>query len=146
MDEPSHAPICGDDLPVLLELLNPSGLLNHLDRSRPYDGQPHQMHGVRGDTRLDRATLRDAYDAFVIGAFLASGLSPDNYPGSVHALPWERMDPLAVAQAACFVLEHRNGRTGWAGEPPSTCVFCHDEWPTLCPPHLHALGDQSPDR
>lgn len=130
-------------LPAILEAISPSGLLNHLDRTRPYDGQPHTSRGERGRTELTGVTMRDVYDSYLIGAFLASGLSTDDYPGSIYDLPWDDMDPIAVIQNACVVLAKRAGIPSALGNPPSRCVFCDDEYPDLCPPRLHAMGNQT---
>ena len=54
-----------EDLPVFLEALCPSSLAEHLDRDRPYDGQPHTDAGERGRTMVEGLTMRDVVDCFV---------------------------------------------------------------------------------
>jgi hypothetical protein len=43
---------------------------------------------------------------------------------------------------AC-VIERRAGLPSNLGNPASRCLFCCDEYPELCPPHLHERGDQT---
>lgn len=91
-------PIGMDDLARIMEGLCPSSLAAHLDRDRPYDGQPHTDTGERGATEIHGVTFRDLRDCFVRACYEASGLSIREWPGSVYDLPWADMDILAVAQ------------------------------------------------
>lgn len=148
---PDGTPIVDmEDLPAALKAMPGSGLLAVLDRHRPHDGQAHTDQGARGARPLTGITSRDVHDAFVIGAFLASGLPSGEYPASVYDLPWDQMDPIAVVQNANRLLERRAGLTPpvltptGRATPPTACVFCDDEWPDHCPPKLHALGNQAP--
>lgn len=87
-----------EDLPIVLEQLSPSSLAAHLDRDRPYDGQPHTDTGDRGRTEVKGITFRDLRDCFIRACYESSGLSVEEWPGSVYDLPWSDMDVLAVAQ------------------------------------------------
>lgn len=92
------------DLPIILEQIGPTSLAAHLDRDRPYDGQPHTDHGERGRTEVRGVTFRDLRDCFIRGCYDASGLPPSEWPGRVHDLPWDDMDIVAVAQnMSCWV-------------------------------------------
>lgn len=110
------------------------------DRTRPYDGQPHTDHGERGSlplvlelgaedkiygpiTKLEGITLRDIYDAVIIGILQAKNRS--STPVGMDALPpnhimsnaqlWEELskdadfDPIAAAQNASCEIEKRLG-------------------------------------
>ena len=83
-------------------------------RDRPYDGQPQTDQGERGRQEVHGVTMRDICDCFVIGAFDAGGFDlrvadKSKYDGTIHDLPWDRMDPLAVIQNATCELEKRMG-------------------------------------
>lgn len=99
----------GFDLAAELEKLIPTDLITRMQRDRPYDGQAHTDDGERGRTPLDGLTYRDVFDAFVIGAYEASGLPYEDYPESIYDLPWDDMDPIAVAQCQSVILEQRAG-------------------------------------
>lgn len=74
--------------------------------------QPHTFLGLRGDTTLgdtqDHAplTYRDVYEAVLVG-LNRSGMQPDD--GDVYKLDLPDIDPVAVAQNTCVVLEERAG-------------------------------------
>lgn len=95
---PAEEEISIEDLPRLIEQVNPSSLVAHLDRDRPYDGQMHTDMGERGKTLVEGLTMRDIRDCYIRACYDASGLSPEEWPGSVHDLPWDDMDPIAVVQ------------------------------------------------
>lgn len=92
-----------------IEETSPFGYLETLDPKRPYDGQAWTVHGERGRLVVQGLTTRDIQDCFIVGCFQASGLSPLDYPKSVYALPWDEMDPEAVAQNMCCEIERRMG-------------------------------------
>lgn len=87
-----------------LERIGPSSLAAHLDRDRPYDGQPHTDYGERGRQPVEGLTMRDVQDCFIRACYDASGLPPKDWPGSVYDLPWADMSILAVAQnLTCWI-------------------------------------------
>lgn len=91
-------------LNVLLESISPSSLAEHLDRNRPYSGQPHTDHGIRGAQLVSGLTMRDIADCFIRACYDSSGLPPEQWPGSVYDLPWEDMDIIAVQQnLSCWI-------------------------------------------
>ena len=93
-----------DELRVLMEAASPSSLAAHLDRDRPYDGQPHTDIGERGRQEVSGVTMRDLRDCLIRACYDASGLLPSEWPGSVFDLPWGAMDIIAVAQNfTCWV-------------------------------------------
>lgn len=103
-DKPSYVdpwpdePLTPESLSRMIEAVSPSSLAAHLDPSRPYDGQPHTDHGERGKTEVRGITFRDLRDCFIRACYEASGLPIEQWPGSVHDLPWRDMDIIAVAQ------------------------------------------------
>lgn len=87
-----------------MERIGPSSLAAHLDRDRPYDGQPHTDYGERGRHEIAGITMRDLRDCFIRACYDASGLPPSQWPGSVYDLPWDDMDIIAVSQnLTCWV-------------------------------------------
>lgn len=88
----------GEDLPQILEQISPSSLAAHIDRDRPYDGQPHTDTGDRGRTLIEGITFRDLRDCFIRACYESSGLPIEEWPGTVYDLPWREMDIIAVAQ------------------------------------------------
>jgi len=98
-----------EDLPRLIESLSPSSLAAHLDRDRPYDGQPHTDTGERGRTLVEGLTYRDVRDCFIRACYESSGLEISEWPGSVHNLPWHEMDIIAVAQNLSVQMEKYQG-------------------------------------
>ena len=98
-----------DDLAVEFERLQPSSLAGILDRDRPYDGQPQTSAGERGRLIVQGLTQRDVEDCFIRACYDASGLSPDEWPGTVYDLPWEQMSPIAVMQNLGCWLERYMG-------------------------------------
>lgn len=102
MDEPF-------DLAREIEAISPSSLVEAMDRDRPYDGQPHTDHGDRGQTLVRGLTFRDVRDCFIRACYDASGLPPEQWPGSVHNLPWGDMDIIAVQQNLSCWMERYMG-------------------------------------
>ena len=103
MTTPSDAGRAGEpfgmaDLFREMERLGPTSLAAHLDPTRPYDGQPHTDHGERGKQEIHGITFRDLRDCFMRACYESSGLPIEQWPGSVHDLPWDDMDIIAVAQ------------------------------------------------
>jgi hypothetical protein len=92
-----------------LERAHPSSLAARLDRDRPYTGQPHTFDGIRGSNQIEGLTYRDLLDCCVRGAYDASGLPPNQYPGDVYGLPWEDMDAMAVFQNIAVWVEKYQG-------------------------------------
>lgn len=97
------------DLGPIIEALSPSTIASALDRERPYDGQPWTDHGERGKTLVSGLTMRDIHDCYIIGAYQSSGLPESEYPESVYELPWDEIDPIAVAQNMVCEIERRMG-------------------------------------
>lgn len=93
-----------EDIERELEHVAPSSLVAHLDRDRPYDGQPHTNHGVRGQQEVHGITMRDVLDCYMRACFDASGLPAEEWPATVYHLPWDDMDPIAVGQnLTCWI-------------------------------------------
>lgn len=46
---------------------------HNMERSRPYDGQPHTVTGVRGATEIKGITFRDLRDCFIRAVLLSTG-------------------------------------------------------------------------
>jgi len=87
-----------------IENIVPSGLLDTLDRERPYDGQLWTDTGERGRTEIRGITFRDLRDCFIRACFNSSSLDPKDYPKSVYDLDWENIDIIAVEQnMSCWV-------------------------------------------
>jgi hypothetical protein len=103
----SDEPLDMQGLAVEMERLAPSSLAAHLDPTRPYDGQPHTVHGDRGRQEIHGITMRDLQDAFVRSCFESSGLSMKEWPGSVYDLP--DLDLLAVGQNLSVNVEKAMG-------------------------------------
>jgi len=96
-------------LALEMEKAAPSSLAGHLDHTRPYSGQPHTDYGERGKTLVKGLTMRDIVDCFVRGCYESSGLSIDDWPGSIYDLPWDDMDIMAVSQNMMCNIEKRMG-------------------------------------
>lgn len=79
------------------------------DRDRPYDGQPHTVHGVRGSRMVEGLTMRDVHDAYVAACYLASGMPVEDWPDDLYELPFDRMDPIAIEQNLGCMLERYMG-------------------------------------
>ena len=108
--EPREDEPFGQWLGRAMEALNPSDYATAaLNRDRPYNGQPHTDEGERGSTMVEGLTFRDVKDCFVIGAFRATGKSPDEYPANVYGLDWDDLDPMAVCQNMLVAMEERMG-------------------------------------
>lgn len=93
-----------------------------MSRSRPYDGQPHTDHGIRGATEIRGITFRDLRDAYVRAWFLASShIHPELYEearkgeaanlheGMLFGWDINRVDPVAVAQNLTCEIERLMG-------------------------------------
>lgn len=89
-----------DEIKIEIERSAPSSLAAQLDRTRPYDGQPHTDQGIRGATLVEGLTMRDLSDCFTRACFDASGMGPEDWPANLDDLPWDKMDIVAVRQ--CF--------------------------------------------
>ncbi len=76
---------------------------------RPFDGQAHTDQGERGRQEVKGVSYRDLRDAYVIACFQASGLEPKDYPKTIYELPWDQMDPGAVASNMVCEVERRQG-------------------------------------
>lgn len=97
-DEPHVIDNPIEDLSMIMESLAPSSLAAHLDRDRPYDGQPHTDQGERGRRLVEGLTMRDIADCFIRACYESSGLPIEEWPGSAYDLPWDGMDIIAVSQ------------------------------------------------
>ena len=80
-----------------------------IDPQRAYDGQPHTHCGERGRTIIEGLTMRDLVDCYVVGCYESSGLASEEYPESIFELPWDQIDPMAVAQNMLCEIERRMG-------------------------------------
>ena len=80
-----------------------------LDPQRPYDGQPHTADGERGRTIVERLTMRDLMDCYIIGCYQSAPIEPEEYPETIFDLPWGQIDPMAVAQNMLCEVERRMG-------------------------------------
>jgi len=95
---------------VLVSMFDEAGnYLQTMFPDRPYDGQPHTCAGERGRTEVRGLTMRDIQDCFIRAAFTASGLPEEAWPKTVYDLPWDLMDPIAVAQVMGCEIEKRMG-------------------------------------
>jgi len=83
--------------------------LEALDRTRPYNGQPHTDLGIRGKHEVSGLTMRDIRDAFIIALYRATGLPPEDYPRTVYEIDLAELDPVAVSQNLTCVIEERMG-------------------------------------
>lgn len=81
--------------------------LDALLPDRPYDGQPQTDSGERGRTEVRGISFRDLMDCYVMACFQASGLPAVDYPRTVYELPWDNMDPMAIQQRMCCLVEER---------------------------------------
>jgi hypothetical protein len=97
------------DLARQIEAASPSSLAAHLDRDRPYNGQPQTVHGTRGATPIAGITFRDLADCFIRACYDATGLPPEQWPCSIYDLPWDDMDPIAVSQNLAVWVERYMG-------------------------------------
>lgn len=98
-----------EEIMVELERVNPSSLAAHLDRSRPYDGQPHTDTGERGKQLVEGLTMRDIRDCYIRACFESSGLMIEEWPGDIYKLPWDNMDPIAIVQNLTCNIEKMMG-------------------------------------
>ncbi len=88
----------GDWLRREIEQISDPTYLSTLDRGRPYNGQPHTDAGERGKQEISGITMRDLQDCFIRACFHGSGLRSDEYPRTIYELPWDDIDPMAIAQ------------------------------------------------
>ena len=112
MNIKDHIPMCNNNE----ELIDELGKIfekKHYElsrkKNRPYDGQPWTVDGIRGETMVEGLTMRDIKDCYVIACFQSSGMNAANYPDSIYDLPFERMDPIAIAQNMGCEIEKRMG-------------------------------------
>lgn len=96
-----------DELLIAIEAAAPSSLAAHLDPARPYDGQPHTFTGERGRREVHGLTLRDLMDCYVRASYEVSGLPVEQWPGTVYGLPRAELDPIALGQRLCLLVEQR---------------------------------------
>ncbi len=104
-----------DTFDEVLEDAFPEAHQRGMLRARPYEGQPWTSHGKRGETEIQGITFRDLRDCFIRACCQSAGggCSPDGdrlYEESekgenallsendIYSLPWDNMDPVAVAQ------------------------------------------------
>ena len=93
-----------DTLADVIEKFAPSGLLETLDRQRPYNGQPWTDLGGRGKTEIKGITFRDLHDCFIRACYDSAPIEPKDYPKSIFGLDWNKIDPMAVQQnMSCWV-------------------------------------------
>lgn len=93
-----------DWLAEQIERLFPEDILDTLDRDRPYNGQPWTDQGERGKQEVHGITMRDLRDCFIRGCYDSAPIEAKDYPKSVHDLPWEDIDIIAVVQnMVCWV-------------------------------------------
>ena len=81
-----------------LEHMFPTDILDTLDRSRPYNGQPWTMEGKRGEQVISGITMRDLRDCYIRACYASAPILPLRYPKSIYELPWDKIDPIAVCQ------------------------------------------------
>jgi hypothetical protein len=110
---------------VLLEGVYPSTLAAHLDRDRPYDGQPHTVYGARGATEVEGLTFRDVQDCFVRACYDASGLAPRDFPGSLRDLPQAQIDLIEVGRHLGLNIERYMGIYPNVPEPERDHTVAH---------------------
>ena len=81
-----------------------------LERTRPYDGQPHTDKGERGKQLVEGLTIRDIADCIVRG-FLDCGGIDREVPvhDDIYSIDLEDIDPGAVIQNACCHIERYMG-------------------------------------
>lgn len=145
-----------EDHDVALEGAYPSTLAAHLDRDRPYDGQPHLVYGTRGATAVSGLTFRDVQDCFVRACYDASGLAPRDFPGSVRDLPLQDLDPVEVGRHLGLNIERYMGIypnvpeperdhsvPHWCGWPLDRAVWLDEACPRAAgvPPRLCSIPD-----
>ena len=93
-----------------------------MKRNRPYNGQPHTGHGIRGATEIKGITFRDLRDAYVRAWFLASGhvnpeLCEEAQKGEdanlreeqLYGWDLNKVDPVAVVQNLSCEIERLMG-------------------------------------
>ena len=86
-----------------IEELKCIGILDVLDRNRPYNGQRHTDDGKRGETEVRGITMRDVRDCLIL-AFYDSRPPDCNPPESVEDLPLDDMSLEAISQnLACWI-------------------------------------------
>lgn len=99
-----------------------------MDRSRPYDGQPHTILGTRGSTEIKGITFRDLRDAYIRAIMLSTGGGDiDGFDADwaydeaskgehallsandLYALDFNEIDPIAVIQNLSCEIERLMG-------------------------------------
>ena len=101
--------------------MNQASEQDRMRRDRPYKGQPHTDYGERGKTEIKGLTLRDLRDCYVRACCLSApgaSLSRDEAAdgenarlaeNDIYSLPWDEMDPVAVAQNLSCEIEKMMG-------------------------------------
>jgi len=85
-----------------IDKMFPTDILDTLDRSRPYNGQPWTDAGERGMQQVSGLTIRDIRDCFVRACYDSD--PSQNYPKSIYDLDWENIDIMAVCQnMVCWI-------------------------------------------
>ncbi len=90
------------------------------DRERPYNGQPHTVHGIRGSQEVKGLTMRDIADCFIKGLLLSShDCAEEDVFHKVEEGTWryqdvykirlDGIDPLAVEQNMGVEIEKMMG-------------------------------------
>lgn len=102
----------GEEMDTLEEVFEdafPESYQRGMLRTRPYEGQPHTDHGERGKTEIKGITFRDLRDAFVRACCQSAHPHPhyrESEKGEeallsendLYVLPFDEMDPVAIAQ------------------------------------------------
>ena len=106
-----------DQMERIFEDAFPECYDHNMQRDRPYTGQWHTDHGIRGRTEINGITFRDLRDCFTRACFLsAHHIHPAGYEQAMNAeaaalcendlyqLDFDKIDIVAVAQnLACEV-------------------------------------------
>lgn len=101
---------------------------HNMQRSRPYNGQPHTSTGIRGATEIRGVTFRDLRDCFIRAVLLSTGaevidgvdmrpLYEEAKKGEAAALcendlygfNLDKLDPVAIAQNLVCEVERAMG-------------------------------------
>lgn len=98
-----------EKLHQVIEDLTPSNYAQTLFRDRPYNGQPWTDDGERGKTEVRGLTMRDVRDCYIRACYESSGLLREQWPKSIYRLPWDDMDPMAIAQNMSCEIEKMMG-------------------------------------
>ena len=100
-----------DQMERIFEDAFPECYDHNMQRDRPYNGQGHTDHGIRGRTEINGITFRDLRDCFIRACFLsASHIHPAGYnqadngeaaalcENDLYQLDFDEIDIVAVAQ------------------------------------------------